>query len=311
MKLPKIIGEHWFNSPPLTTDLKGQVVLADFWTYSCVNCLRTLPYLKKWWEKYQDKGFLLIGIHTPEFDFEKEPVNVEKAVKELGIEWPVVMDNEYKNWNNFANHYWPAKYLADREGNIIYTHFGEGDYGQTESFIQSLLGTNLDRIPLLEQEEHEHGSVCFIPTPETYCGYARGFLANKGGYQEDKEAYYEVKEELPENSIALNGQFLASGEYVESRQSGSTLFLRFKATEVNLVLKTVSPKAVVGVTLNTQKIPSSLRGKDVNQEGEVVITEPKMYNLLKSKDLVEGLLSIKAKEGNFQAYAFTFSGCLS
>lgn len=144
MQSPEIVGDVWLGSKPFTKeDLKGKLVLVDFWTYSCVNCLRTIPYLKMWRDEYKDKGFLIIGIHTPEFDFEKNPKNVEKAIKDLGVGWPVVMDNEYINWNNFANHYWPAKYLVDKTGKIVYTHFGEGAYGETEQKKAILKPTHL------------------------------------------------------------------------------------------------------------------------------------------------------------------------
>ena len=131
----------WLNSSPLKlSKLKGKVVLVDFWTYSCINCQRTLPYLKTWWQKYQDKGLVIIGVHTPEFEFEKELKNVKEALKKYDVTWPVVLDNDYLIWNSFANHYWPAKYLIDHQGKIIYTHFGEGNYQETELEIQKEIG---------------------------------------------------------------------------------------------------------------------------------------------------------------------------
>lgn len=300
MRLPEIVGETWFNSNPLKPkNLEGKAVLIDFWTYSCVNCQRTLPYLKKWWKNYKDRGFLLIGIHAPEFEFEKDPKNVGQAIKDLGVEWPVVLDNNHLNWDNFSNHYWPAKYLADKNGNIVYTHFGEGAYEETEKKIQELLKGSEKEMPLppISASEHEHGQVCFIPTPETYCGYGRGRLSNPRSYQEDQVANYQKPEEIPNDSIALSGKFQATEEYVESKEEGATLFLRFRATEVNLVLHPVGSKAVVEVILD---------GKTL---GEITIEKPTLYNLLKTKDLAEGVLGIRAKEGSFQAYAFTFSGC--
>ena len=165
---PYITGDTWIHSRALLpNDLKGKVVLVDFWTYSCVNCQKTLPYLKKWWEKYKDKNFLIIGIHTPEFEFEKDKSNVERAAHELGVFWPIVLDNDYVNWNNFANKYWPAKYLVDENGYIVYTHFGEGEYEKTEKAIQSLLkNIKKEHLRKTEKEKHTHHGVCFRPTPE-------------------------------------------------------------------------------------------------------------------------------------------------
>lgn len=257
-----------------------------------------MPHLKRWWEKYKDKTFLIIGIHTPEFEFEKDPKNVERALREIGIGWPVVLDNEYVNWNNFANHYWPAKYLADQNGNIVYTHFGEGAYTETERVIQTLLfGTGITSLPEIDRDEHVHGGVCFVPTPETYCGYERGRLVNPDGYRKDEVFDYETPEALPPNLIALKGKFLAAPEYVESHASGATLLLNFRATEVNLVLKPAADRAVASVILNDTLVK------------DLVIEKPAMYNLLPQGDLKEGILKVQAEEGNFQAYAFTFSGC--
>lgn len=311
-RIPKIIGDTWFNSKPLLPEnISGKVVLVDFWTYSCVNCQRTLPYLREWWRKYKDMNFLIIGIHTPEFEFEKNPRNVEKAAKDLGVEWPIVMDNEHVNWNNFANRYWPAKYLADAKGNIVYTHFGEGNYQETEQEIQALIKTNMGEaaLPATEEKEHGHGNVCFPPTPETYCGYGRGNLSNRDGYAYDKIYGYERPEKIKEGTIGLEGKFLARPEYVESEESGATLCLQFHATEVNLVFAAPEKHAIVEILLTGKPIPEEIRGRDVNKESEAEISASTLYNLLKSDKLVEGTLSIRAKRGKFQAYAFTFSGC--
>lgn len=313
VKIPQIVGERWFNSPPLKSpDLAGKAVLVDFWTYSCANCQRTLPYLREWWGKYKGMNFLLIGIHTPEFEFEKDPKNLEQAIKNLQVKWPVVMDNDYANWNNFSNHYWPAKYLADQEGRIVYTHFGEGAYAETERVIQKLL-VNQDKTKamptVVEEHEHSHSQVCFIPTPETYCGYARGRLYNDGGYRESELANYQFAGRPPLNAMALSGKFFAAPEYVESAERGASLFLHFRATEVNLVLHPVGEKAVIQVIFNDQPPDNKMRGRDVNLAGEVKIAKPTLYNPLKSKSLLEGIVRLVAKEGNFQAYAFTFSGC--
>lgn len=307
---PHIQGNTWFNSKPLTEDsLKNSIILTDFWTYTCVNCLRTLPYLKEWWEKYHDKGLVIIGIHTPEFEFEKDPRNVKEAIEQLGIEWPVVLDNDYINWNNFANKYWPAKYLANKEGKIVYEHFGEGAYMETEHHIQSLLGLKKTIPSGLELEEHTHGAVCFIATPELYCGYSRGRVSNPEGYVDDAIAEYVRPEPMQEDTIGLEGNFLATAEYIESQNDKSVLYLRFHATEVNLVLAPVEKRAVGQISFNGLPLERGFAGKDITDASEIIINESRMYNLLKSNERIEGILSIKLVEGSFQAFAFTFSGC--
>lgn len=309
MRAPKLIGDTWFNTrKDLTGDLKGKIVLYDFWTYSCVNCQRTLPYLKQWWAKYKDMGFTMIGIHTPEFEFEKDPKNVKQAIKDFGVEWPVVLDSDFVNWKHFANHYWPAKYLADKDGRIVYTHFGEGNYAETEKKIQELLG-KAESMPAVLDEGHNHGNVCFIATPELYSGYSRGRLSNYEGYAMDRVSNYEKPKSIEQDSIGLSGSFVARAEYVESNTPGATLYLNFRATEVNLVMAAPKSKSLVEILLNGKPLPSRIRGLNVEDSGCVTISRSNLYNLIKSDKLVEGVLEIKAKEGAFQAYAFTFSGC--
>ncbi len=306
VRIPKIVGDIWFNLPLgrrapglQPEDFEGKVILADFWTYSCVNCQRTLPYLRSWWKKYKDENFLIIGIHTPEFEFEKDSKNIEEAIKDLGVTWPVVADNDYVNWNNFANHYWPAKYLADKNGNIVYSHFGEGNYEETEKEIQKLLGMKEDVLTEESAKEHSHGKVCFLPTPELYCGYDRGFLSNEGiGYYDNEIYDYAAPPKIKEDGIALSGKFLARKEYAESQEAGAEVLLNFRATEVNLVLESPNGKSEVEIYLDNKKIK------------ELSIEKSTLFNLLKSNDLTEGILSVRAKKGNFRAYAFTFSGCL-
>jgi len=310
-KAPEIVGDKWYNSKPLTKEnLQGEIILYDFWTYSCVNCLRSLPHLKDWWGKYKDKGLIIIGIHTPEFEFEKNPENINKAIKDLKIDWPVVLDNENLNWNNFGNQFWPAKYLADRNGNIVLTHFGEGSYEEIEKQIQNLLELKESSKPQISKEAHEHGATCFKATPELYCGYKRGKIPNPGGYHYDHIANYELPDPIKENSIALKGRFFAGPEYVESFGPDSKLIVNFDATEVNLVMEPVLEDAVVKIIFNDEELLTEIKGKDIKQNSEVIVTEPRMYNLLKNESHIKGTLKIVPIEGNFRAYAFTFSGCI-
>jgi thiol-disulfide isomerase/thioredoxin len=310
VSMPRIVGNTWLNSRPLSQeDLVGKIVLADFWTYSCINCLRTLPHLRDWWSRYRDKEFVMIGIHAPEFEFEKDPVNVGRAIEELGVDWPVVLDNDYVNWHNFANHHWPAKYMSDREGRIVYEHFGEGAYDKTERKIQELLSEN-HAIGLLPDIKPYSSPDCFRATPETYCGYTRGILTNPGGYVYEREADYDPPRNIREDSIALDGRFLARREYIESAEPGATLLLSFKATEVNLVLRAMDGGASARVLLDGQVPDKSMLGSDVSPDAEVDISEPRMYNMLKADHPVDGVLAFQALDGAYQAYAFTFSGCL-
>jgi thiol-disulfide isomerase/thioredoxin len=313
VRSPQIIGNIWLNTPqPITPEeLNGKVVLVDFFTYSCVNCIRTIPFLREWWKRYKDLNFLMVGIHTPEFEFEKDPENVAKALKDFGIDWPVVLDNDYTNWRNFANHYWPAKYLFDQNGYITYHHFGEGAYRETEKKIQDLLKEDFGErsFPPTTKEEGQ-GGYCMLSTPELYCGYLRGRISNKEGYHEDHLGLYQIKEgDIEKNTIALRGSFNAQPEYVESFD-GATLLVNFTATEVNLVLApAVAELAAVNIMLDDKPVQLEIAGSDLS-ESDVIITKPRMYNLIKSDKPISGILGISSKESNFRAYAFTFSGCL-
>ena len=319
MKLPEIKGHVWIGSQPITLDdLEGKVVLADFWTYSCVNCLRTIPYLKEWHEKYKNDGLVIIGIHTPEFEFEQNPQNVKDAILRLGITWPVLLDNDYENWEAFDNKFWPAKYLTDTKGNIVYTHFGEGGYEETESKIRELLGLSFEQT---EEKDHKHGGVCSVATGETYCGYMRGHIANELGYGEDTEEEYKENPEAKssfaeamadrEGKINLNGKFFVTHEYAESREDGATLSLPLRGTEVNLVLAPAKNDAEVEILWNGKPLSKELYGKDISPEGKITVNRSDMYNLIRSEKPIEGTITLRSEKGNFRAYAFTFSGCSS
>lgn len=310
IKIPQIIGETWLNTahPVTPEELNGRVVLVDFFSYSCVNCIRTIPYLKKIWDRYKHLNFFLIGIHTPEFEFEKDGENVGTALVDLGVNWPIVLDNEYVNWNNFANHYWPAEYLTDQDGFVVYEHFGEGGYENLERKIQELLDKDFGDKSLPAILPERIGESCVKPTPETYCGYRRGKIINEGGYHLDHIANYIKPKMILPNSVALSGQFEATPEYVESLVDSSTLFIDFVGTEVNLVIEPSDDLAIIELKIDDEDLPREAMGIDVDQ-GDVIVTRPRMYNLIKSKKPISGILSIKAKESNFRAYAFTFSGC--
>ncbi len=221
---PELIpGGQWLNSEPLTlSELRGKVVLVDFWTYTCINCIRTLPYLKSWHEKYADKGLVIIGVHAPEFEFEKDVENVKEAIKDFGIKYPVMQDNDFATWRAYDNHYWPAKYLIDREGNIRYTHFGEGDYDKTEAMIQQLLSLNM---PIANPTYETYGR-----TPELYLGSARY---------------------APATPISYSGKWSKSKEYAVP-SPGASLTLSFDAMSVYLVMRPSDQSTEVEVYLDGQ-----------------------------------------------------------
>ncbi len=317
MKYPLPVGKTWLNSKPLDKDdLSGKVVLFDFWTFSCSNCLHTLPYLRLWWDKYKNKDFIIIGIHTPEFDFERELPLLEAALREFGVTWPVLLDNDLVNWRNFANRYWPAKYLCDQNGNIIYSHFGEGEYELTERKIQEAIRNNLglvDLPPIDPDEVREGEPTCILPTPELYCGYKRGVYSNVGEYQYDSIINFDPPDIVPPNTLALEGWFNVGPEYVEATQHGAKIWLNFQATEVNIVMGPTSWGAVVDLELDGSPLDESIMGRHVNPASKVEFYRPAMYNIIKSSMPVRGVLKVIGFEWSppFRAYAFTFSGCLN
>lgn len=316
MRRPPITGNTVFNLPKDTKNIEllngeKKTVLAHFWTSSCASCGRTIPYLREWWNKYKERNFLLVGIHTPEFEFEKESKNVERAVHKLGISWPVVLDNEYHNWNAFKNHYWPALYLADSDGTIVYTHFGEGSYQKTEFEIQQLLKHNSQSpLPPITPQKHSHGRVCITPTPKIYFGYARGITLNSHGYAQDLEFEYIVPKELPIHSSSLKGRFYADANYVESREKNAAIILHCITSEINCVLGPGGKKpAIVEIQYNNSPLSANSAGRNVNDKSEVIITEPTSYSIFRAGRAFQGIISIIAKEDNFRAYSSTFYGC--
>lgn len=265
---PEIIaGGEWFNSAPLKiSDLKGKVVLIDFWTYTCINCQRTLPYLKNWHEKYKDSGLVIIGIHTPEFEFEKEPKNVKKALSDFEINYPVVQDNNFATWNNYQNHYWPAKYLIDKNGSIVYSHFGEGNYNETEKAIQDLLNVEVE---IYNPEYQTYGR-----TPETYIGNSR---------------------RVKSSNLKFDGDWEYSAEY-GNPQKDAGLIYNFDAKSVYLVMK----QKLDGVE---GKVEVYLDGK---LQKTVVVQDNTLYELLNLETAGEHTLELKFKDNNIEIFAFTF-----
>ncbi len=324
IRAPELEGaDTWFNSEPLSIkDLRGKVVLVDFWTYTCVNCLRTLPFVKEWYERYKDKGLVVIGVHTPEFRFEKEPANVERFIKNAGIEYPVVTDNYNQIWNRFATKYWPSKYLIDADGYIRYSHFGEGAYASTEEMIQQLIkdiNPALELGPISELAvKEETGKVCYPTTPETYTGYARGALGNLDK-KYDRVFEFEDTETHYEGRYYLNGAFEIEPGFVRHARRTETpgedyFSLYFKSFEVNVVMKAaVDEEFLVYLELDDRPIDKSIKGNDVEYDFEgrsyVKVTEPRMFNLIQNTNLLTHKLKLMSVSDQLEIYAFTFGAC--
>lgn len=299
-----IAGGEWLNSPPLTMkELRGKVVLVDFWTYTCINCIRTLPYLKTWHDKYKDKGLVIVGVHTPEFEFEKEVDNVKKAAADFGLTYPIMQDNDYKTWRAYANRYWPAKYMVDKNGKIRYTHFGEGDYDETETMIQKLLGeTGADIDDKVENPSYQVES----RTPETYLGFERmAGLVSPERVSPNNAVTFTTPVSLPKNTFALSGSWTIGAERA-TPQAGATLTYHFDAREVFLVMRP-SPNAKGGlrVYLDGKVVTGENKGEDVI-DGNVKITSDRLYKLIKLPKAGAHILKLEVLDGDIELFAFTF-----
>lgn len=306
-KAPDFIGaSSWLNSKPYAVDrLKGKVVLVDFWTYSCINCIRTLPYLRSWHEKYESKGLVIIGVHSPEFEFEKDKDNVLEAMKDFGITYPVVQDNEFFIWRAYQNRYWPAKYLIDKEGVIRYQHFGEGKYVETENAIRSLL----DEEPLDKIDEEKLSFSFTKVTPEIYLGRERAqhYTQTLTPIRNDTMQIFRFNDPLGNDEVGLAGRWKIENERITSGEDHAKLYLNFNASNVYLVLGgSNSDNIPVTVKLDGAKIDSSALTKDFNLSGGISVTRDRKYDIVDLKgDVGRHVLEITIPQG-ISAYAFTF-----
>lgn len=311
----------WLNSAPLTMkELRGKVVLIDFWTYSCVNCLRTLPHIKRLQEKYGEFGLVVIGVHSPEFEFEKQQENVEKAIVDLGVSYPVVLDSEFSVWNLYANKAWPHCYLVDQKGVIVYDHVGEGGEQEIETAIVDALKTKGDiELPSIEESlSGRGGGVCYPTTSETYLGYLRGNIGNAHDKLPDTEEAYDNGAAHVEGIPYLHGHWRISSEYVEHTRDLAVateyLVLRYKAFEVNVVMGVVDgDDAVVDVMIDGRPIPASMAGNDVvidaNGTTHVHVAGHRMYNIVNADHYHNGTLKLAVKNTGIRMFALTFGGC--
>jgi thiol-disulfide isomerase/thioredoxin len=286
----------WLNSEPLTAaGLRGRVVLVDFWTYSCVNWLRTLPYVRAWHERYRDRGLVVIGVHAPEFGFEHDLENVRRAVGELDVRYPVVIDNDFTIWRSFENHYWPAVYLVDGDGRVRFHHFGEEAYAETERAVQQLLGVDEELVRVDAGGLAEAADWGALRSPETYVGYARGER------RRDRRA-----EALALNQWTLAGEWTVGDESAMLEAAGGSIAYRFHARDLNLVLVPQGAPVRFTVRLDGEP-PGDDHGLDVDASGEGTLTEPRMYQLVRQRGPVrERTFEIEFVDPGVRAYVFTF-----
>jgi cytochrome c biogenesis protein CcdA/thiol-disulfide isomerase/thioredoxin len=303
---PEIGGiTAWINSPALTlSELKGKVVLIDFWTYSCINCIRSLPYPKDWYAKYHDKGFEIIGVHTPEFDFEKSVTNVKNAVASDGILYPVALDNNYITWQNFHNQYWPAQYLINKEGEVVYQHFGEGEDDVMENNIRFLLGlniiTNKTAIPATFPEYTPH------QTPETYFGYTRAAnYASPQNITENIKADYTFPSALHTHAWALQGKWTVTADNIIAGGRDASLKIHFHAKQVYVVMGTDNNRTIpVKILLNGNPVVQ-YAGKQVT-DSTVTVSAHQLYSLLDFDKPEDGVLELVSPFDGLEIYTFTF-----
>ncbi len=316
--LPSFDGASpWLNSQPLTPQgLRGKVVLIDFWTYSCINCLRSLPYVEAWYERYQDHGLVVIGVHAPEFDFEKSPDNVRHAVKDLGVTYPVVLDNDYAIWQRFNNQFWPAHYFIDAMGRIRGHHYGEGDYADSEKALRQLLTeAGYKDLPAAGSgipPSHGIGAAAdaaHVRSPETYVGYQRasGF-SSPGGFSEDRAKTYATPPSLELNHWGLGGDWLVRGENGVLKTAPGTLSFRFYARDLHLVMGPgVDGKPVRFRVELDGATPGPDHGTDIAPDGSGVVREQRLYQLIRqSKEVKEHTFTIHFLDSGVQVYSFTF-----
>jgi thiol-disulfide isomerase/thioredoxin len=307
----------WLNSPPLTAaGLRGKVVLVDFWTYTCINWLRTLPYLRAWAERYQDHGLVVIGVHTPEFDFEHDLDNVRREAKRLRVDYPIAVDNDYAIWDAFDNHYWPALYVVDAQGQIRHHRFGEGDYDQSEMVVQRLLteagsagdvGQGLVAVdPGGVEAAADWDS---LRSPENYLGAARteNFASDNGAVSGTGQVYA-VPARLRLNHWALSGDWTVNPHAIVGNQANGRIVYRFHARDLHLVMAPAAPGSPVRFRVRIDgEPPGAAHGVDVDDQGDGTVTDPRLYQLVRQPGPVaERTLEITFLDPGIHAYSFTF-----
>jgi len=313
-KAPDLVGiAGYINTTPeeLQAKIKDKVVLYDFWTYSCINCIRTFPYLKAWNDKYADKGLLIIGVHSPEFEFEKDLNNVKMAAQKYGLTYPIVLDSDHMTWDAFSNRYWPAEYITDDLGHIRHTHFGEGEYDQTEKVIQQLLDQRAKRLglnttadqSLVNLQAHEFSA---FQTPELYFGYdfadGRNYFGNSEGFEPEKIVSYTMPSDLQKDHFYLDGQWQNLHDSMKLSSDKGKIILPYTAQDVHIVASGTGTG--IQILLDGKPVTSDDAGLDT-KNGTAVISENRLYNIISSKQAGSHTLTIIGHPG-FEIYTFTF-----
>ncbi|HTK04208.1 MAG TPA: thioredoxin family protein [Candidatus Eisenbacteria bacterium] len=301
----------WINTPPLTmSGLRGSVVLVDFWTYSCVNCVRTLPYVRAWHEAYKDKGLVIIGVHTPEFEFERDRANVEAAVKRFGITYPVAVDNDYAVWNAYKNRYWPAHYFIDVRGDIRSQHFGEGGYDHSEQVIRALLQEKGSPAQDIDAGAGVSSDVDLerIGTPETYLGFQRQeYLGSPESVRKGVAQQYTSILQPAENIFYFDGMWEIADDYAVPRAAGAAIIYRFTASKAHLVMDAMPDGARARVTLDGRPLGAAERGADVAEDSTVAVKDGRMYDIVDLRGKYgKHLLRMEFLDPGVKCYAFTF-----
>ena len=314
-RLPGFDGASgWLNSPPLAhADLRRKVVLVDFWTYTCINWLRTLGYVRAWWERYRDEGLVVVGVHTPEFPFERDEDNVRRAVAAMDVTYPVALDPDYAVWRAFANHYWPAFYIADAGGRIRYHHFGEQAYEETERVIQRLLadsgreGFGDGVVSIVPEGVEAQADWANLGSPETYLGYQQGTNLLATDVRVGAPGTFAVADALPLNGWALDGEWTIEERAAVSNRAGARIAFRFHARDVNLVLRSQDGSPVPFRALIDGEPPGAAHGLDVDSEGNGILTEPRLYQLIREPgSITDRTFEIEFAAAGAEAYVFTF-----
>jgi len=305
----------WLNSSPLTpAELRGRVVLVDFWTFTCINWLRTLAFVRAWAAKYRDLGLVVIGVHTPEFPFEREVDNVREAAKDMRVEYPIALDSDYGVWSAFANRYWPAVYLADAEGRIRYHHFGEGDYEESEWMIQHLLsegtgeGIDHELVSVAPDGFEAQADWTNLRSPETYLGYTQGQNLNSpSGVAYDEPRSYLAPESLQLNTWALAGNWTIQEGASVLNEAGGRIVFRFHARDVHLVLRSRTGTVVPFHVLVDSEAPGTAHGLDIDEEGRGTLLQPRLYQLVRQPGTItDRTFEIAFLDTGVEAYVFTF-----
>ena len=309
-------ANEWLNSPPLTAEgLRGKVVLVDFWTYTCINWLRTLPYVRAWAEKYKDQGLVVVGVHAPEFAFEKDFTNVRRAVKDMRIDYPIAVDNDHVIWRAFKNQYWPALYFIDPQGRVRHHHFGEGAYEQSEMIIRELLAeTGIGRIdrepaPVDARGIEAAADWSNLKSPENYLGYERTQnFASPGGAALGKPNVYMIPARLRLNDWALSGEWTVTNQAVVLNKPNGGIAYRFHARDLHLVMGPAAPGTSVRFrVLIDGRSPAAAHGIDVDENGDGTVTEQRLYQLIRQpKPIADREFQIEFFGSGVEAFAFTF-----